>query len=138
MGDSPRILFIDGNQEDRRYYSDRIKESSSESIVFEADTGLAGLTFLEEHSVDCVILELDLPDMSGFEVLTKLIPRVRDPQVAVIVLTLLRNEYLLTLALRNGAQAALHKSMVSGDILHETILKAIAKTPRDWKRDNSY
>jgi DNA-binding NarL/FixJ family response regulator len=137
MSDPPCILLIDGNQEDREYYAPRIQESFPGYIVIQAETGLAGLTFFEQHSVDCVILELDLPDMSGFEVLTRLVPRVRHPKVAVIVLTFLRNEYLLTLALQNGAQAALHKRLASGDILHKTILKAIATVQPDRKRDDS-
>jgi DNA-binding response OmpR family regulator len=130
-----RILFIDGNHEDREYYALRVQESFPDYSVIQAETGLDGLSFFEQHSVDCVILELDLPDMSGFEVLTRLVPRVRHPQVPVIVLTFLRNEYLITLALQNGAQAALHKSMASGDILHKTIAKAIATVQRDRKRD---
>ena len=136
MSDPRHILLIDGNEEDRHYYALRLHESFPGYIVIQAETGLAGLTFYEQHSVDCVVLELDLPDMSGFEVLTRLVPRVRHPQVAVIVLTLLRNEYLLTLALLNGAQAALLKNMASGDILQKTILKAIATVQPQRKRDD--
>jgi CheY-like chemotaxis protein/signal transduction histidine kinase/HAMP domain-containing protein len=40
-------------------------------IVF-ADTGAAALASINEESYDCVVLDLRLPDMSGFEVLERL------------------------------------------------------------------
>ena len=68
-----------------------------------------------------------LPDMSGFEVLARLVPRVYRPEIAVIVLTRLPNEYLLDLAIRNGAQIAFLKRMTSGDSLDKIIHRAISK-----------
>jgi len=74
-----------------------------------------------------VVLELDLPDMSGFEVLAKLVPRAYHPEIAVIILTRLPNPFLLDAAIKNGAQAALRKTFGSGDLLAPSILKAISK-----------
>jgi DNA-binding response OmpR family regulator len=34
---------------------------------FEAETGAAALELYEKHEIDCVILDIGLPDMSGFE-----------------------------------------------------------------------
>ena len=81
-------------------------------------------------------MELDLPDMSGFEFLMKLLSHGRHPEVAVIVLTGLSNPSLLELALKNGAHAAFRKIMTSGDMLEQSILKAIATVARDRKRRN--
>ena len=79
------------------------------------------------------MLELDLPDMSGFEVLLKLVARVYRPEIAVIVLTRIYNLGFLKAAVTNGAQAALFKSMASGDILEKTVLKAMASVQRHRK-----
>jgi DNA-binding NarL/FixJ family response regulator len=73
------------------------------------------------------VLEIDLPDISGFEVLAKLVPRAYHPEIAVIVLTRLPNPFLLDLAIKNGAQVALHKTLGSGDLLAPSILKAISR-----------
>jgi len=64
--------------------------------------------------------------MSGFEVLAQLVPHPSHPEIAVVVLTGLSNLFLLELALKNGAQAALHKTMTRGDTLDIAIVKAIS------------
>ena len=130
MSSPSNILFIDANHQDCDYYSQRLRISSPDSVVIQAATGRVGLAICNSQTIDCVVLELDLPDMSGFEVLLKLVPRARHPEIAVIVFTRLSNPYLLDAAVSNGAQAALHKSMASGDILDQTILRAVSAVPR--------
>ena len=134
MSASSRILLIDGNPNDRDYYAHRLEVSLPGCRVVQATTGLAGIALCKEHPPDCVVLELDLPDISGFEVLLKLVPRVYRPEIAVIVLTENYSLHLLKAAITNGAQAALFKGMASGDILEKAILKAMATVQRDRKR----
>lgn len=56
------------------------------------------------------------------------------PETAVIVvLTRLANQYLLEAALKNGAQAAFYKPMVTGDLLDKAILKVISTVSKDRK-----
>ena len=131
METSPLILLIDGNQEDRNYYTQLLRISSPEFVVLHATTGQSGLTLCKRQSIDCVLMEFDLPDMSGFEVLLKLIPHVQHPEIAVVILTRLANPHLLAGAIQNGAQAAFYKGMASGDILNKAILKAISTIQMD-------
>ena len=128
------VLLIDSNDTDRTYYADRLKKYSSEYVVHEAATGEFGLAIYLAQPVDCVVLELDLVDKSGFEVLVQLVPIAHKPGVAVIVLTQLSNHYLAELALKNGAFAFLLKSGASGDTLDKTIQKAISVITRDKKK----
>lgn len=51
--------------------------------------------------------------------LAKLVPRTFRPEIAVIILTRLPNPFLLDLAIKNGAQAALQKTVGSGDLLEQ-------------------
>jgi DNA-binding NarL/FixJ family response regulator len=134
MSDPRWILFIDGNDNERGYYADRLRRSGSDYEIFEAANGRAGLELCKSHPIDCVILEIDLPDMSGFEVLLKLVPVSRHPQTAVVVLTRQPSSDLLYLAKTNGAQAALAKFGTSGDVLDRTVLKAMATVQADRKR----
>jgi DNA-binding NarL/FixJ family response regulator len=123
---SPLILFIDGNPDDLEQYTQHLRLSSANFNIIHAATGKSGLTFCERHAVDCVVLEIELPDVSGFEVLLKLIPHCREPNVAVIMLTRLSNVYLLDAAMRNGAQAAFSKLFTSPDTLERAVLKAVS------------
>ena len=136
MSDAPSILLVDSNHRDREYYAQRLHISSPDYNIAEATTGQSGLDICVRQPIDCVVMELDLPDMSGFEFLMKLLSHGRHPEVAVIVLTGLSNPSLLELALKNGAHAAFRKIMTSGDMLEQSILKAIATVARDRKRRN--
>ena len=120
------ILLIDANHQDRQWCVQRLSLGSPNYQVFEAANGQSGLNIYRSCFIDCVVLELDLPDMSGFEVLRNLVPNAHRPEAAVIVLTRITNESLLEVAIRNGAQASLLKTQTSGDTLDKAILTAIS------------
>jgi DNA-binding NarL/FixJ family response regulator len=125
---STTVLFIDANKEDRQSWVQRLHISSPEYVVLEADNGAAGLAICQSQRIDCVVSELSLPDMSGFEILIKLIPLAHRPGIAVIVLTglTLGSPSLAALSRINGAQAYMIKSRTSGDELDLAIHKALA------------
>jgi len=102
MSDTTSILLVDGNHKDREYYAHRLQISSPDCNIVQAATGHSGLDLCDRQPIDCVILELDLPDISGFEFLLKLLPSPRHPQIAVIVLTGLSSPSLLELASRTA------------------------------------
>ena len=128
------VLLIDSSDIDRNYYGDRLKIYSSDYVIFHAASGQAGISVCETVSIDCVVLEIDLADMSGFEVLVQLVP-TRPPKVPIIVLTHLTNPFLLEMAVKNGAMVALCKNTTSGDILDKTILRAVSTVTRDHKKE---
>src|SRR5678816_2949779 len=110
MSDATTVLLIDDDPHHREYYVLRLHASSSNYDVVQAATGRSGLDICARQAIDCVVLELDLPDMSGFEVLAKLVPRAYHPEIVVIILTRLPNPFLLDAAIKNGAQVALRKT----------------------------
>jgi DNA-binding NarL/FixJ family response regulator len=126
MSDATTVLLIDDDPHYRDYYAQRLQRSASNYDVVEAATGRSGLDICARQPIDCVVLEIDLPDISGFEVLAKLVPRAYHPEIAVIILTRFPNPFLLDLAIKNGAQVALQKTLGSGDLLAPSILKAIS------------
>jgi len=126
MSDATTVLLIDDDPHYREYYAQRLLASSSNYDVVEARTGRSGLDICARQPIDCVVLELDLPDMPGFDVLAKLVQRAYHPEIAVVILTRLPNQFLLELAIKNGAQAALQKTLGSGDLLAPSIRKAIS------------
>ena len=120
------VLFIDGNDADRTHFARKLKACSPDYAILEATDGDSGLRLYRSQRIDCVILELDFPDRSGFEILVHLVPIVRRPHVAVLVLT--NNVYrgLWDLAKANGAYACLPKQYTSAEALDSSIRKAIA------------
>jgi DNA-binding NarL/FixJ family response regulator len=126
-------VIIDGNDTHRQYYAHRLRVYSSDYLIVEAKNAETGLDLYRSRAVDCVLLELDLPDRSGFQLLVDLVPIVRRPEVAVIVLTSLMQSGLHEQANKNGARACLVKSHTSEELLDQHIRKAIAFVGRTSK-----
>jgi CheY-like chemotaxis protein len=120
------ILLIDEDNKDRTYYADRLKASIPDCIVLEAKDGQSGLELYKSRQVDCIVTELHLPDMYGFELLVEVVPSASQPSLAVIMLTRSAGAALADLAKTNGAQALLMKRFTSGDELVQAVRKAIA------------
>ena len=81
------VLLIDPHEGERQNWAESLKYCSSEYVVLEAQSGKAGLAICASRPVDCVVTELTLPDISGFEVLITLVPVAGSPKIAVVVLT---------------------------------------------------
>ena len=119
------VLIIDDNEEDLRYWSDSLRRSSANYTVLESSSAKAGLDMCRSQTVDCVVLDLDMPE-SGFHVLLELVPDRRRPQVAVIVLTHLPHPNLFDMAKHNGAQACLLKQSATVQDLEHSVVEALA------------
>lgn len=73
------ILHVDDN-EANRYVVTRVLQSAGFTVV-EAATGAAGLEAIAQHQPDLVILDVRLPDLSGFEVCRRI---KSNPQTAFV------------------------------------------------------
>jgi CheY-like chemotaxis protein len=120
------ILIIDGNAAEREFHAEALKNCSSDYEILEAADGPSGLALYRSHRIDCVILELDLPGPSGFEVLMNLVPDARRPHVAVLVLTRLEQRGIGELAKQNGAHACFIKRQMPVEALDRAIQHAVA------------
>jgi DNA-binding response OmpR family regulator len=127
------ILFIDSRDTERNYYADQLKQFSPDYVVYQTATGKGGLVAYDARSIDCVVLEINLVDMSGFQVLPQLVNNGRTHAAQVIVLTHLTNPFILDLAVKNGAFSALCKSFTAADILDKHILTALSASGKDRK-----
>ena len=125
------VLLIDGHERDRSFYASRLKVCSRDYAIFEAANGRSGLRLYRSCHIDCVILEIHLPDISGFEVLSSLVPLPDTPEVPVIILTNISHPGLLEAARENGAQIALLKQSTTPDLLDQSILKVMSEGSPD-------
>lgn len=122
------VLLIDPNREDRQYWRERLKISSTDYAVLEAENAEIGLKLCKSARIDCVVTELHLPDMSGFQVLIRLNPIVHKClHTPVIALSHFVLPSIIEAAKKLGAQSYLIKSQASGEDLDSAIQRAIAK-----------
>ena len=82
-----------------------------------------------------MVLELSLPDQSGFQTLVDLVLIARRPHVAVIVLTHMTHRGVWELAKQNGAYACLAKKFTSGEDLDKAIQRAVSCVRQMPKED---
>jgi DNA-binding response OmpR family regulator len=120
------VLFIDSDEQQRQRWVDALVAYSPSFICFHAADGRTGLGVAAREHVDCVVLELNLPDRSGLAILLELVHFVRYPQMPVVVLTELPLELITDIALRNGAQSCLVKEPIIIADLDMAIRRAVA------------
>jgi CheY-like chemotaxis protein/HAMP domain-containing protein/signal transduction histidine kinase len=65
-----RLLVVEDNQAEQMSIHELLGDDDIE--IVDAGTGGEALTIVQERPCDCVVLDLRLPDMSGFEVLERM------------------------------------------------------------------
>lgn len=65
-----KVLIVEDNNVQRESMKKLIGDTSVE--VMGVQTGMEAIDLLQSHSFDCLILDLSLPDMSGYEVLERM------------------------------------------------------------------
>jgi DNA-binding NarL/FixJ family response regulator len=113
-----QVLLVDDHHVLRDGLKMLLGSETDMVIVGEAATGKEAVDFLEKHSPDVVVMDLGLPDFSGFEA-TKLI-REKCPDIGVVVLSMHTRKEFVIKAMEAGANGYVPKSST-----HESLLDAI-------------
>ena len=121
------VLLVDPNDQDRKLYADELRSCSTDYMVLEASDGDTGLNLYRTNRIDCIVLELLLPDMSITKVLSEVAPTSGCPK-AVVGLTRWDSAILRDIAFGHGAQACLIKSETSGEELDRVIQKVLSSS----------
>jgi CheY-like chemotaxis protein/signal transduction histidine kinase/HAMP domain-containing protein len=80
-----RLLVVEDNAAERRSIQELLAHDDIDIVT--ADSGEAALVALKGESCDCVVLDLRLPDMSGFEVLDRIAKNDDWRDLPVVVFT---------------------------------------------------
>jgi class 3 adenylate cyclase len=130
-GKPGRILVIDDNEDNRLLLQDILTVAGHEVAL--ADSGAAGLSWLERQPADLVLLDLLMPEMNGLEVLLAL--RRPDPaDLPVLVLSGVDHSEMTAQCLAAGAQDFVRKPFDTA-ILRARIAAALErKRLRDRER----
>ena len=128
-----RVLVIDDNAIDRDLFR-RLLQQDHRVPCFECvegEHGRAGLEQLRRLRPACVLLDLNLPDMDGLELLRSMLQEP-DP-CPVIVTTAYGSEQIAVEAMKAGAADYVVKGSISGEVLLHTIENALQKRALERK-----
>ncbi|MFF0217738.1 PP2C family protein-serine/threonine phosphatase [Streptomyces vinaceus] len=121
-----RILLIEDDAEDALLVEELLHDTELRfELATSASLAEAGAE-LAARAVDCILLDLHLPDVSGTDAVTTV--RAMAPHTAVIVLTGLSEKQAGSEAMAAGAQDYLVKGKVEADLLRRTVRYAVYRS----------
>ena len=109
-----RLLVIDDHTLIRAGISALLERMEHIEVVGEAGDGSEAIGLIEELTPDVILLDLELPGLSGFEVLEQ--TTANFPEIKVIVLSVHDAEEYAMRALQSGAAGYLPKSAASTEL----------------------
>ena len=113
-----RILAVDDHPLLRKGIAALVNTESDMKLVAEASTGEEGVERFRAHRPDVTLMDLQLPDLSGVEAISRILSEF--PDAHIVVLTTYTGDAQVLRALRAGARAYILKSHVHRELL-ETI-----------------
>ncbi len=106
------LIIADDHPVFRKGLADVLK--SDFKIAAEAENGVEAVEMIERFKPEVAILDIDMPKMSGFDVMKEI--QIRGLEVSVIVLTMYNEEKMFNKALDLGARGYILKESAVIDI----------------------
>lgn len=132
---TPKILLIEDNPGDVKLMEQLLKKASFRHDLYVADSLYDAFEKLRSVQIDLVLLDLSLPDSTGFKTLTAYIEAF--PKTPVVVLTGINNEIVGSQSVKAGAQDFLVKGQFDNKILGRAIRYAIQRHQVNLKLKDS-
>ncbi|HKI99022.1 MAG TPA: response regulator [bacterium] len=125
----PRIMMVDHELSDLRSVKTILTRENYECDLLLFDNGRDALNYLRGHAVDLILLDLAMPDMDGFEVMTRLKENPGTVGIPVIFLSAYQETNYILRAFELGAQDFIGKP-ISAPILAARIRSACERNGR--------
>ncbi len=110
-----RVLVADDHPIVRGGIVALLESADDLSVVGEASTGLQAVELALEHEPDIVLMDLQMPELSGAEATARILEQ--RPGIRVIVLTTYESDSAILQAIEAGASGYLLKAAPAGEIL---------------------
>jgi signal transduction histidine kinase len=129
-----RLLIVDDDEADRRHYSRLLaRRAPGTCEIRHAASGAAGLAALRAQTPDCVLLDFDLPDMTGLQFLANAAAEAFDNAddsvlpCAIVLVTGHGTEAIAVAAMKRGALDYLVKGQVNENSLWQAMTRAVSQ-----------
>jgi DNA-binding NarL/FixJ family response regulator len=110
-----RVLLVDDHALFREGLSMIISSQPDMEVIGEASDGLEAMVKAVELRPDLILMDIQMPGMSGIEAAQKIKQKV--PETTIVMLTVRDDEEKLFEAIKHGAQGYLLKSMHSSELV---------------------
>jgi CheY-like chemotaxis protein len=120
------ILLVEDNAADAHIAKMNLEESSQKVTIFHAESFFDAMYIIDNEEVDLVLLDLSLPDSSGFKTLTRYMEKA--VHIPVVVLTGVNNEIIGNQAVKAGAQDFLVKGQYDSKLLGRVIRYSLQRS----------
>jgi CheY-like chemotaxis protein/nitrogen-specific signal transduction histidine kinase len=123
-----RVLIVDDNAADRQRYCKLLAERGPDAChIQQAANGAEGLAAMRLEKFDCVLLDFNLPDMTGLEFMTAAAVDDELP-CAVVLITGQGSETVAVEAMKRGVKDYLLKDKVNASNLWRSMTQAVTQT----------
>lgn len=124
-----RIMLIDDEKEMEVFLRDALQGEEYELVQF--TTGREAVEYLQKNKVHLILLDVQLPDMNGIEILEKI--RANDPVTKIVVVTAFATVEMAVQAMKMGADDFLCKPITLENV-REVVLKQLKEVVPESKR----
>jgi FixJ family two-component response regulator len=121
------VLIVAAAPEERAALRDVLSHDPAVRYVIEAESGLRAFEVYRAWKPDCLILDHDLPDLSGLDALKGLTAEEGEMTCAVVALVGAGDAQLAVEAMKRGAHDCLEKGRAGGAELRRAVSQAIEK-----------
>lgn len=109
------ILLADDHELVRKGIRHLIETEADFRVVGEASNGIETSRLAQELKPDVVVLDLNMPDTSGLDLIQRL--KNKQPHIRIVILSMYSNEVYVTEALRCGAEAYVLKEAAAAELV---------------------
>jgi len=132
------LLIVDDDVVDRAHIKRTLRRFDTQYQIIEAENVTSALALLNTMEFDAILLDYNMPQRNGIELLLELRKENIDKASAIIMMSTSEEEELAMECLRAGAQDFIAKSDITGFRLKRAIMGAKARFEMEVKLQNSY
>ena len=110
-----KIMIVDDHPIVRSGLKNIISDEKDMQIVCEASTGNQAMEMVSKIEMDIIVLDISLPDISGFEILTRL--NNLYPDIPVLMLSVMSEDLYASKTLKAGASGFINKESAPEELI---------------------